>query len=201
MTQILIFGDSITYGAFDKKGGWVERLKEKLMGKDILVYNLGVSGDTTIDLLDRFENETRARYDNDTTLILEIGINDSYHSDITPEMFENNIQELIKKAKKYSKKIVFLGLTPVDESKTNPLPWNKNAFYKNNKIQKYDNIIKEVCKRNSIHFIEISNNFAKTDYKILLHDGLHPNTKGHEKIFEIVSKDLNKLIGQDLFQP
>jgi len=201
MTQILIFGDSITYGAFDKKGGWVEGLKEKLMGKDILVYNLGVSGDTTIDLLDRFENETRARYDNDTTLILEIGINDSYHSDITPEMFENNIQELIKKAKKYSKKIVFLGLTPVDESKTNPLPWNKNAFYKNNKIQKYSNIIKEVCKRNSIHFIEISNNFAKTDYKILLHDGLHPNTKGHEKIFEIVSKDLNKLIGQDLFQP
>lgn len=194
MTQILIFGDSITYGAFDKKGGWVERLKEKLMGKDILVYNLGVSGDTTIDLLDRFENETRARYDNDTTLILEIGINDSYHSDITPEMFENNIQELIKKAKKYSKKIVFLGLTPVDESKTNPLPWNKNAFYKNNKIQKYDNIIKEVCKRNSIHFIEISNNFAKTDYKALLHDGLHPNTKGHEKVFEIVSKDLNKLI-------
>ena len=201
MTQILIFGDSITYGAFDKKGGWVERLKTALMEKDILVYNLGVSGDTTIDLLDRFENETRARYDNDTTLILEIGINDSYHSDITPEMFENNIQELIKKAKKYSKKIVFLGLTPVDESKTNPLPWNKNAFYKNNKIQKYDNIIKEVCKRNSIHFIEISNNFAKTDYKILLHDGLHPNTKGHEKIFEIVSKDLNKLIGQDLFQP
>ena len=196
MTQILIFGDSIAYGAFDKKGGWAERLKEKLMGKDVLVYNLGVSGDTTIDLLERFEQETRARYDNDTLLIFEVGINDSYHSDITPEMFENNVQELIKKAKKYSKKIVFLGLTPVDESKTNPLPWNKNAFYKNNKIQKYDNITKEVCKRNSVWFIGISSSFARKGYKSILDDGLHPNSKGHEKIFEIVKDFLikNKII-------
>ena len=30
MGRILIFGDSITYGAWDKEGGWVQRLRKFL---------------------------------------------------------------------------------------------------------------------------------------------------------------------------
>lgn len=63
---ICIFGDSITWGASDsEKGGWVERLKIYFGEKyDINVYNLGISGDATEDLLVRIEKELRSRKSN-----------------------------------------------------------------------------------------------------------------------------------------
>jgi len=61
--SILVFGDSITWGTADfEHGGWVTRLFIEL-GRDfeIDVYNLGVSGDKTPDLLERFESESKSR--------------------------------------------------------------------------------------------------------------------------------------------
>jgi len=67
--HILVFGTSTTYGAWDSEGGWVARLRKFLDEKTIssnyksegLIYNLGVSGDKTEDVLKRFEPETKAR--------------------------------------------------------------------------------------------------------------------------------------------
>lgn len=89
-------------------------------------------------------------------------------------------------ARKFSKKIVFIGLTPVDETKTNPLPWSPQFSVKNENIKKYNDIIKMICIKNKIQFIELFNQWVKTDYRRLLEDGAHPNSKGHEKIFETV---------------
>jgi len=204
--RILIFGDSITYGAWDKEGGWVQRLRKFLDEKTLtepdfycLVYNLGVSGDTTDDLLGRFEFETeqRIKEKEEMVFIFAIGINDSQfvHSKnslrVRPEKFKNNIQALINTAKQFSLKIIFVGLTPVDESRTTPIPWNTDKSYKNEYIRQYNDIIKTVCKANSFLFIEIFEPLNKLDYKNLLEDGLHPNSSGHQKIFEIVKEFLN----------
>ncbi|MDP3998378.1 MAG: hypothetical protein Q8P89_02085 [bacterium] len=67
--HILAFGTSTTYGAWDIEGGWVQRLRRFLDEKiitanyehDYFVYNLGVSGDKSADILERFETETKAR--------------------------------------------------------------------------------------------------------------------------------------------
>lgn len=55
--QVLIFGTSNTLGCFDEKGGWADRLKQYCIRKHLeapdyfcLIYNLGVSGDTSEDL-------------------------------------------------------------------------------------------------------------------------------------------------------
>jgi len=200
MTQILVFGDSIAQGYWDKDGGWVARLRKfidaKSIGKgeyDCLVFNLGVSGDTTEDLLQRFEFETRqrTRFKEETTFIFAIGGNDALLTKenallVAPKKIENNIQEIIDLAEKFSKKIVFVGLTPVDERKTNPLPWAPQFSVKNENIKKYDEIIKKVCKKNKILFIELFGNWSKINYNGLLEDGQHPNSRGHEKIFETV---------------
>ena len=95
-------------------------------------------------------------------------------------------------AKKYSSKIVFVGTAMVDESKSTPIYWNKNMYCRNEYLHQYNEIIKKVCKENKIYFVEISETFAKTDYKKLLEDGLHPNSKGHEIIFNIVKNFLLK---------
>ena len=78
--KILVFGDSIAYGAWDREGGWVQRLRRFLDEKnsDVLVYNLSIDSDTTEDLLERFEFETKQRIRGDEIiLIFAIGVNDS----------------------------------------------------------------------------------------------------------------------------
>lgn len=211
MSQVLIFGDSIAYGAWDKEGGWVERLKVFTNRKAIssglefycAVYNLAIDGDYTRTLLKRLESETKQRADvgQETIFVFAIGKNDAISNKKsvfwTPlEKFRKNLKRMAMIAKKYSPRVIFIGFTPVDERKTNPVSWDNNVFYKNESQQKYNKAIKSVCKENKIGFIEIFKEFIKTDYKNLLEDGLHPNSKGHEKIFEIVKDYLieNKII-------
>ena len=134
MSKILIFGDSIAWGAFDSEnGGWVNRLKLYMWSKDdIDVYNLGISGNKTPNLLERFESDIKSRIEEGLEVIImfAIGINDSYflHSkndNVTKfDDFKKNIGKLIILAKKFSSKIIFVGLNPIDEIKTTPIPWD-----------------------------------------------------------------------------
>jgi len=70
-----------------------------------------------------------------------------------------------------------MDLKNCDESKTKPVPWI-DFYYTNENIKKYSEIMKDVCQRNNILFLDVGllNN---KDFD----DGLHPNATGHEKIF------------------
>jgi acyl-CoA thioesterase I len=196
--NICIFGDSITYGAFDpEKGGWANRVRLHLDGKDDFddeVYNLGISGDNSEGLLERFYSETKFREPG--FLIFAIGINDSQYiisenqNRIPIERFEQNIKELITKSRKIADKILFVGLTPVDENKTTPIPWNTDKMYKNEYVEKYNNKIKEICENDRIYFIDIFSEMTKKDYKAMLIDGLHPNEEGHKWMADQITKEL-----------
>ncbi len=190
-----IFGDSIAYGACDwERSGWADRLKmfiSKNYGAE--TYNLGVSGNKTTDLLKRFKNEIGARVKEESVLIIfAIGINDSQfiHSEnslgVLPSDFRENIITLIKEAQKITSEIIFLGLTPVDETKTAPIPWNSDKSYLNKHIKEYDEIIKKLCAEEKVSFIELFEAWRAINYKDLLEDGLHPNSRGHQNIFEKV---------------
>jgi len=211
MVHIMVFGDSITYGAWDKKGGWVQMLRENFDTKTLsqpdcfnsnfpMVYNLGISSDTSINILKRFKSETNARllegYEG-VFFIFAIGSNDSCYLKnqnrfVTPQyQFKINIERLIKAAKKYSDDIIFIGTTNVDESRTTPIPWNTDLYCTNNILKQYNIILESICKKHKVTFVDIFEQFeTKTDYENLLEDGLHPNTKGHKKIFEIVKEKL-----------
>jgi|SRR3990167_1230743 len=211
--RILIFGDSITYGAWDKEGGWVTRLRKFLDEKTLneedfycLIYNLGVSGNTTGDLLERFEFEIKQRIKEkeDAMIIFAIGGNDATFINnqnqclVSQLQFSENIGKLIKLAEKYTAKIIFTGILPCDESKTIPIPWAPDKSYKNEHIIQYDKIIKSVCQGKDISFIDVFNQFINLDYKNLLEDGQHPNSAGHQKIFEIIKEFLiaNKIFNK-----
>jgi len=187
--NICIFGDSITWGAYDPEGGgWANRLRNyyELSGKDITVYNLGISGDNSGDLLERIEIESRAR--EPEIIIISIGINDSQfvHSEsrhrIPIEQFISNLENLYKIANKYTQKVVFIGLADIDETKTTPIPWDKNKSYKSEWVRDYDHAINEFCANRGLMFISMEDIINKSD----LEDGLHPNAVGHKKIFQRV---------------
>lgn len=196
--NICIFGDSIAWGASDpKKGGWVGRLWKHCISQDLQcnedvdVYNLGVSGDNTEDLLLRFSTELEARLsDYKTLVVFAIGINDSQFvisknkNRVSLDDFEANLKELIKQTKEHSSDIVFIGLTKVDESKTTPIPWNTDKKYMNEYVSQYNDKIKEVASEASATFIDLSTVVNEDD----LTDGLHLSTEGHEKVFSEVMK-------------
>ncbi len=192
MTNICIFGNSITWGAYDfDKGGWVERLKTHLFEqkKYYELYNLGVSGDTTKNILKRFEIECQAR--KPETIIFSVGINDTIKDAnkkywVKIDDFENNIKKLIILAKKHSKKIIFLGYMSVDEKITNPVCWDEDIFWDNKTIKLYDLKLKKICEKNKILYIYMFDILDKKDF----HDGVHPNSKGHEKIFKKIIKEI-----------
>ena len=213
MARILVFGDSIVFGNWDEQGGWANRLKSFYMKESLnnsdyyyMVYNIGVSGDTSREILERFEYEIKHRlWEREETgekeeiiIILSTGKNDaafikSRNSlNISINDFETNIKQLLVIAKKHSVKVVFVGPALVDESKTIPTKWDSNIEYSNENIEKYNRIIISVCKEKKIYFINIYEEFKKLDYKRLLEDGVHPNSTGHKKIFEIVRDFLLK---------
>lgn len=185
--RICIFGDSITWGAYDPVGGgWATRLRNYFEGSDYDtdIYNLGVSGDTTDDLINRFEPEVKARHPQ--LIVIAIGINDSVlvHSKderrVPVNRFKQNLELLISTAKKYVEDIVFIGLTSIDESLTRPKLRNKDKSLDEKTIKEYNQVIKELCLENNLKFITLQEIIEKED----LEDGLHPNSQGHQKIFE-----------------
>jgi lysophospholipase L1-like esterase len=197
--RICVFGDSIALGACDHEGGgWVARLRKylEINGYDYDVYNLGISGDTTDDLLERFGAEAGAR--EPEIIIFAIGVNDSSYrqplngSYVPLNKFKANLEILKQKANKFTNKVIFVGITKVDENKTAPIPWNIDANYRNKDIKEYNQAIKEFCEKNNLLFTPIYDLLDKED----LEDGLHPNSEGHEKIFQRVKDFLikNKII-------
>ena len=192
--KILVFWDSIAEWFWDYESwGWVNILKIYFWKKwsNNEVANLWISWDTTRDLIKRYEvfkNSYIEKYQNISTIIFSIWINDSYlfedwKNQVDINDFKNNLEKLIRLSKnnKLVNRVIFLSNINVDESRTCPVSW-KNIFYKNEEIKKYNEIIKKVCKENEIDFIDLFWIMENSD----LEDWIHPNAKWHIKIFEKV---------------
>lgn len=105
--------------------------------------------------------------------------------------FGKNIIKTINICRKYAKKIIFVGEMPANESRTAPTIWSDTEYFTNKNIKKYDEIMKAVCEKEKVLFLELFDKWVGMDYRKLLDakDGLHPNSEGHEIIFKTV-KDL-----------
>jgi len=202
MANILCFGDSITFGLSDPDGGWVQRLSRALefiyidesSNRLHQVINLGIDADTSAGVLARFADETKPRIRDKTVIILAIGVNDAvYREDgfveAQPEEYADNLRTIIKLAKKHTDKLIVLGLTPVIESKVQPMPWSKSGkSYSNQRINTFNKQAKAVAKAESVHFEDMFADLLKLDLEVYLHDGIHPNAVGHQYIADRIKK-------------
>ncbi|MCB9802218.1 MAG: hypothetical protein H6774_03975 [Pseudomonadales bacterium] len=194
MKKACVFGASITSGMNDfKEGGWCDLLKRYLLGKGIFIFNLGISGDDTNDLLQRFNNECKPR--KPEIIIFAIAGNDSqYFTDekkyrVNLEDTIKNFEELVDMARSYTSHIILVGLTKVDEEKINAVYLrDKKKYYKNETLKKYDEAIAKISSQQNVHFIPTFDVINETD----LDDGLHPTSEGHKKIFFRIRDHLDK---------
>jgi lysophospholipase L1-like esterase len=202
--KLIVFGDSITYGAWDPQGGWVQRLRSELEKKnpqDWWVYDCGISGDTSTSLLKRFEAEAKARSldptEGEPAIVICIGANDSAVVNATktnwvkPDAFRRNIATLIKKAKEAAEKVALIGIAPVDEKRSAPCLFAPELSYRNNEAKQYEAIIVEECAKAKVPFLPLSETL-KQGWDAMLEDGVHPNAKGHERIYNEVIAFLEK---------
>ncbi len=203
--DFFVFGDSTAQGFWDSKGGWAIRLKQYFdgyMAKALnfpqhgfyyMVYPLGITDGTTKTVLERFEFEAEKRMVWGTTeeiFIFQIGKNDTAFLDLAES--ERNIKEIIKRAKRFSNKIFFLEMFPVDEKLTKPVLWDPECFYSNNKISNFNKLLNKIAKAYGAKVIPFFKEWEKMDYKKMLADGVHPNDLGHEYIFKKVRDFLLK---------
>ena len=211
MANIIIFGDSIAYGAYDAKGGWGARLKRYCSKKNVLekpaketyLFNQASPwGDTSIEVLSKLKREAEPRIWSNRKIIIifAFGVNDSILINrkkprVSEKVFKKNLNEIVSYSKKYADKIIFLSPLPIEEKKVTPMPWSPTEYYFNDRIRKYREILKHLCRKEKLYYLDLTKYFNDNIEK-LLHDGVHPNTEGHKKIFEIVKNFLvkNKII-------
>lgn len=208
--KIIVIGSSISWGAWDEDGGWVDRIKRLINKKVVktneeyycMLYNLSISGDTSSGIVDRFDRELSLRLgeDQETILIFEIGINDSMYLNaekefqIPKKLFKSNIKLLIKKSQKLANKIIFIGAPPVIDSILDPIPWHLEGTYKTKYAKEFNDILFEECKKHGVEYVDIFSKFEQGELKMLMSpDGVHPSTKGHEAIFKTMLKVLKRL--------
>lgn len=190
MSRVCVFGDSITWGSWDPiRGGWVGRLREQGCNRvdhsdpnfDSYtgVYNCGICGDKVSDVLRRIDVEAAAR--EPAVIVLAIGINDVPHADYggtTAQEFAQRYEELIGKAKQYTKDICVVTPTNVDEH-------NTAHDYKNADTATLVATTKRCAATYNLPVIDVFNTLAAPDD--FCEDGLHPNAAGHEKLYRAIA--------------
>jgi lysophospholipase L1-like esterase len=186
--KICVFGDSLVSSEHYKEyDNWVAILLKYVskLNKDNLVYNQGISGETTTGLIKRIDVELKARSPN--IIIIHIGSNDANlikgKMQTSEKEFVSNYKNILLISKIHSRNIIVTGLTPCDESKTRPTIWDKNEFILNKNIKEYNDIIKIICKKENVLFLDIFDDFKnQKNYaqSLVKEDGIHLNKKGNE---------------------
>ena len=97
--------------------------------------------------------------------------------------FISNISKIIAIATTYTNNILILGLTNVIEERTTPILWNDNEMYFNDTIKEYDIALENYCNTNKVQYLKLFDVLQQIDFS---DDGIHPNEKGHEKIFKAI---------------
>ena len=205
--RILIFGDSITQGFNDPQGGWVEHLKREYMRQnleesgELEIFNLGISGDTSAEILKRIETETMVRrWPNDPIMtILAIGVNDSADKlgkRLVPiDEYQANVKKILILMKRLSDYQLVVGLTPCVDGLMAPAAWSENDFRaQNHRIGEYERVLAGVTKEQSTEFVSMWQIFMNApNWESMLPDGLHPDSRGHGIIYNHVKNKLSEL--------
>lgn len=193
--NICVFGDSVTHASYIKNS-WTNLLRQYLEDSsqyEINLFNLGINGNTSEDILKRIEVECNPRQPN--IILLAYGVNDSRY---IPELgrclvkideFKRNTQEIIEIAKKFTDTIFFVGVVLGDD---NQLKYYQENMYDKrvfdiSRSEEYDHSLKEIAAKNNCGYIYLLDKLEPTDFI----DGLHPNETGHKKMFEIIKDPLS----------
>ena len=175
--KVLLFGDSLMagYGLPNEQHLSVvleQNLKSE--GYDINVINGSISGNTSLDGLNRIE-ETLSKLDIDL-IILGLGANDMLRK-INPNETKKNLEKIIKIIQNKNIKIILAGMVA-------------STSYGLNYKKKFDKIFPDLSKKYDLQLIPFLLDGVALDPSLNQSDGIHPNEKGILIISETVKKSI-----------
>jgi lysophospholipase L1-like esterase len=195
--RIFCLGDSITLGCNDSLGlGWPGRLGRDLShsGRSLAIYNLGINGDTSVDIARRWRREVDARSRDAAGLILfAFGFNDASrqaNGELQVELEESIgvARRLLLEAKAFSE-VLWIGPTPLDES-VNPLRTDFDIWTMYNAdIALYDSAYAQLALEIGIDYLRLFPTFLNSPrYLAALNAGdkVHPGDDGYAMIAESI---------------
>lgn len=200
--RIVVFGDSVAYGAWDSEGGWVDRLRrwahrvtiESAGETKLQVFNLGIGGDTSTGIARRIEAELAARQSASWPLaiIISYGANDECTTDGTIETdletFQANTRRIIAAAQQCTDTLIFVGSPRLAEQVLN----FKGREYSDERLAAYEAAQREIVEAAGIPFVEVRSLFITDD--LYAFDRIHPNDAGHTVIFDAVKAKLSEIL-------
>ncbi|WP_083544132.1 SGNH/GDSL hydrolase family protein [Chryseobacterium sp. OV279] len=186
----LFFGDSITYGEYDGVfGGWVDILKRYALqqfhegSNELILFNLGIGGETTEGLLKRMPHELAARNSAEGNIVfIGYGANDLAVKNgsqmVSPDQFRDNIKTAVQHAKQYSGDIYLVSILPFSE-KVDGVESATGKLRINGDVLLYNQILKDTAAENALHYIDFYAALVEDKEILLSADGVHPNEKGY----------------------
>ena len=175
--KVLLFGDSLMagYGLPNEQHLSVV-LEQNLRseGYDIEVINGSVSGNTSLDGLNRIE-ETLSELGIDL-IILGLGANDMLRK-INPNETKKNLEKIIKIIQDKNIKIILAGMIA-------------STSYGLNYKKKFDKIFPDLSKKYNLPLIPFLLDGVALNPNFNQSDGMHPNQKGTLIISETVKKSI-----------
>ena len=175
--KVLLFGDSLMSGYGLPEDDHLSVVLEKSLksdGYEIQIFNGSISGDTSLDGLDRIEDElSDVNYD---LIIIGLGANDMLRR-INPDQTKQNLEDIINIITSNNIKIILAGMIA---SPTNGLSYKK----------KFDKIYPDLSKKFELELIPFLLKGVALNPNFNQDDGLHPNEKGVLIIAETIKRSI-----------
>lgn len=142
--------------------------------------------------MNRFEVETKAHLSPDENLVFFFyGANDLEL--VSFANFESNLFEVISQAKEFTPNIYVISILPISK-KVDGIKIPDRKFRTTQKIELYNQKLKELALQNQIEFIDIFSCFNLTKEEFLSKDGIHPNEKGYQFIANQIKPIVEKYL-------
>ena len=177
LEKVLLFGDSLMSGYGLPEEDHLSVILEKSLkseGYEIQVFNGSVSGDTSLDGLDRIKDELLDEsYD---LIIIGLGANDMLRR-INPNQTKQNLDKIINIILDNNIKVILAGMVA---SPTNGLSYKKE----------FDKIYPDLSKKFELELIPFLLKGVALNPNFNQDDGLHPNEKGVLIIAETIKRSI-----------
>lgn len=187
--KIVALGDSLTYGYMIlEKNKWVNILNTAY--DDILILNRGINGDTTEDMLNRFNKDVLNEFP-DHVFIWGCG-NDFFETYSVDFAYEN-LYEIYSKSEKNNIIPHIILTTPLDETKS---LFNSSLALIRGMEEKIK-LLRQKLIENNLRFLDLNSEFKKRQENIkddLFLDEIHFNDKGSILVSEIIKEYIDKKI-------